>query len=151
MSLEIKINEDIKQAMLNKDKAKLEALRAIKAALLLIKTGKDTSSMEIPESLEISTLQRLVKQRREAADMYKSQNRMDLYDEEMSQIEIIQKYLPEQLSEEEIKATLTEIIKETGASSIKDLGKVMGVASAKFAGKADNKVVSEIARQLLGN
>lgn len=150
MNLEIKINEDIKQAMLNKDKAKLEALRAIKAALLLIKTGKDTSSMEIPESLEISTLQRLVKQRREAADTYKTQNRMDLYDEEVAQIEIIQKYLPEQLSEEEIRATLTEIIKETGAASIKDLGKVMGAASAKFAGKADNKVVSEIVKSLLG-
>lgn len=150
MNLEIKINEDIKQAMLNKDKAKLEALRAIKAALLLIKTGKDTSSMEIPESLEISTLQRLVKQRREAADTYKTQNRMDLYDEEVAQIEIIQKYLPEQLSEEEIRATLSEIIKETGAASIKDLGKVMGAASAKFAGKADNKVVSEIVKSLLG-
>ena len=148
MSLEIKINEDIKQAMLNRDKAKLEALRAIKAALLLIKTGKDTSG-EIPESLEISTLQRLVKQRKEAAEMYKSQNRMDLYEEEVFQIDIIQKYLPEQLSEEEIRATLTEIIKETGATSIKDLGKVMGKASAKFAGKADNKVVSEITRQLL--
>lgn len=151
MNLEIKINEDIKQAMFNKDKAKLEALRAIKAALLLIKTGKDTSSGEIPESLEISTLQRLIKQRREAAETYKSQNRMDLYDEEVSQIEIIQKYLPEQMSEEEIKAALIEIIKETGAASIKDLGKVMGAASAKFAGKADNKVVSEITRQLLGN
>ena len=150
MSLEIKINDDIKQAMLNKDKAKLEALRAIKAALLLIKTGKDTSSMEIPESLEISTLQRLIKQRREAAETYKSQNRMDLYDEEVSQIEIIQKYLPEQLSEDEIKAALEEIIKETGAASVKDFGKVMGAASAKFAGKADNKVVAEIAKQLLG-
>ena len=150
MSLEIKINEDIKQAMLSKDKDKLEALRAIKAALLLIKTGKDTSSMEIPENLEVSTLQRLIKQRREAAETYKAQDRMDLYEVEVSQIEIIQKYLPEQLSEEEIKATLTDIIKETGAASAKDFGKVMGTASAKFAGKADNKVVAEIAKQLLG-
>ncbi len=149
MSLEIKINNDIKEAMLNKDKPKLEALRAIKAALLLIKTGKDHSSGEIPENLEISTLQRLVKQRKEAADMYKSQNREDLYNEETFQLEIIQKYLPQQLSEEEIRAALKKIIAETGATSAKDIGRVMGTAQKEFAGKADNKIVSELAKQLL--
>lgn len=149
MSLEIRINEDIKSAMLSKDKAKLEALRAIKAALLLIKTGKDHSSGEIPESLEISTLQRLVKQRREAADMYKEQNREDLYNEEIFQLEIIQKYLPEQLSEEEVKAALQKIIADVNATSAKDMGKVMQVAQKEFAGKADNKVVSALVKQLL--
>ena len=104
MSLEININNDIKAAMLARDREKLEALRAIKAALLLIKTGKDTATAEVPEEIELSLLQKLIKQRKEAADIYLTQNRKDLYDVEMYQINIIQKYLPEQLSDEEIKA-----------------------------------------------
>ena len=103
MNLEKLINNDIKSAMLAKDKRKLAALRAIKAALLLEKTGKDVSSGEIPESVELALLQKLVKQRRESADLYKNQNRPDLAEEEVYQAEVIQAYLPEQMSEEEIK------------------------------------------------
>jgi|DewCreStandDraft_4_1066084.scaffolds.fasta_scaffold62680_2 hypothetical protein len=149
MSLEIKINNDIKEAMLAKDRDKLEALRAIKAALLLIKTGKDTATSEIPEELELQTLQKLIKQRKEAAETYKSQNRIDLYDVEMFQIGIIEKYLPEQLSHDEIENIVKNIISETGASGIKDMGKVMGIASKTLTGKADNKIVAEIVKKLL--
>ena len=150
MSLAEKINNDLKQAMLAKDKRKLEALRAIKAALLLAKTGKDTSSGEIPESLEMQLLQRLVKQRKESAEVYQSQNRNDLADEELYQASIIEAYLPEQMSEEELLAKVKEIIGQVGATSMKDMGKVMGVATKQLAGKADNKSISAIVRQLLG-
>jgi uncharacterized protein YqeY len=149
MSLEIIINNDIKSAMLAKDKHKLEALRAVKAALLLIKTGKDTSSTEIPEEVELQTLQKLIKQRKEAAEMYKSQNRKDLFDIEMFQVSIIEKYLPEQLTEEEIKTTIQQIITETGAIGMKDMGKVMGLAGKQLIGKADNKIVAAFVKELL--
>ncbi|MDY0076741.1 MAG: GatB/YqeY domain-containing protein [Bacteroidales bacterium] len=150
MGLEILINDDIKQAMRAKDTRKLAALRAIKAALLLEKTGKDVSSGEIPESVEIKLLQKLVKQRRESAAVYAEQNRAELAEEEDYQASIIEAYLPQQLSEEEIKLIVAEIIKETGASSIKDMGKVMGKATAKIAGRADNQQVSVIIKQILG-
>ncbi len=150
MSLAEKINNDLKQAMLAKDKRKLEALRAIKAALLLAKTGKDTSSGEIPETVEMQLLQRLVKQRKESAEVYQSQNRNDLADEELYQASIIEAYLPEQMSEEELLAKVKEIIGQVGATSMKDMGKVMGVATKQLAGKADNKSISAIVRQLLG-
>lgn len=149
MGLAEKINDDIKQAMLAKDKRKLEALRAIKAALLLIKTGKDTSSDEIPESIEIQMLQKLVKQRRETAVIYNEQNRPELAEEETFQAGIIEKYLPEQMSAEDLKKIVQDIIAETGATSIRDIGKVMGLASKKLAGKADNKAISEIVKQSL--
>lgn len=149
MSLEIKINDDIKAAMLARDKDKLEALRAVKAALLLIKTGKDTATAEVPEELELSTLQKLVKQRKEAADIYLSQNRKDLYDVEMFQVSIIQKYLPEQMSDDEIKVVINNIIAETGAQGMRDMGKVMGLASKQLQGKADNKIVSAFVKELL--
>lgn len=150
MSLEIKINNDIKQAMLAKDKKTLEALRAVKAGLLLIKTGGDINSEEIPESVEMSLLQKLVKQRKESAEMYNAQNRTDLAEDELFQAAIIEKYLPAQISQEEIKGILKEIIAETGASSMKDMGKVMGMATQKLAGKADNKTISAIIKELLG-
>lgn len=150
MKLEILINDDIKQAMLNKDKAKLEALRAIKAALLLEKTGKDVSSGEIPDEVELKLLQKLVKQRRESAEVYKAQNRPDLAETEIFQASIIEKYLPEQMSEDELRGIVQEIIAKTGAQSIKDMGKVMGMASKELAGKADNKAVADIIKQLLG-
>ncbi|MCK9451299.1 MAG: GatB/YqeY domain-containing protein [Bacteroidales bacterium] len=150
MGLEILINDDIKQAMRAKDTRKLAALRAIKAALLLEKTGKDVSSGEIPESVEIKLLQKLVKQRRESAAVYAEQNRAELAEEEDYQASIIEAYLPQQLSEEEIKLIVAEVIKETGASSIKDMGKVMGKATAKIAGRADNQQVSVIIKQILG-
>lgn len=150
MSLEVQINNDIKAAMIAKDKRKLEALRAVKSALLLIKTGKDTSFAEVPEELELKTLQKLIKQRKESAEIFKSQNRDDMAEEELYQAGIIQAYLPEQMSDDEIKAVVEKIVAETGASSMKDMGKVMGMASKQLAGKADNKIISNIVRTLLG-
>ena len=149
MELEILINNDIKQAMLARDKEKLEALRAIKAALLLEKTGKDISSGEIPQGVELKMLQKLVKQRRESAEIYITQGRQDLADQEIFQATIIEKYLPEQMSEEEIKTILIDIIARVGAKEQKDLGKVMGLASKELTGKADNKTISRITKSLL--
>lgn len=149
MELEKLINEDIKHAMISKDKDKLEALRSIKAALLLEKTGKDVSSGIIPESVELKMLQRLVKQRRESAEIYKTQGRPDLAEPELFQASIIEKYLPEQLTEEEIISIVKKAITESGATGPKDMGKVMGIASKTVAGKADNKVISEIVKKLL--
>jgi len=147
MSLEIQINNDIKQAMLNKEKAVLESLRAIKSAILLLKTGKDAG--DVSEAAEVAMLQKLVKQRREAADIYIKQNRQDLADEELFQASVIERYLPKQMSREEIEAEVKNIIAEVGALSPKDMGKVMGQASKRFAGKADNRLVSEIVKSLL--
>jgi len=149
MELEILINEDIKQAMINKDKEKLEALRAIKAALLLEKTGKDVSSGIIPETVELKMLQRLVKQRRESAEVFKTQGRPDLAETEIFQAAIIEKYLPEQMSDDEVIAIVKKVIADTGATGIKDMGKVMGLATKLVAGKADNKLISEIIKKLL--
>lgn len=149
MSLEVQINNDIKQAMLNKDKAVLESLRAIKSAILLLKTGKDAANGEVSEAAEIAMLQKLVKQRKEAADIFVQQNRQDLADDELFQASIIERYLPKQLSREEVEAEVKNIIDEVGATSPKDMGRVMGQASKHFAGKADNRVVSEIVKALL--
>ena len=149
MSLEILINNDLKQAMRDKDKVKLAALRAIKAALLLEKTGADTSGAEIPESVEIKLLQKQVKQRKDAAAIYREGGRTELAEEEEYQAAIIEKYLPQQMSPEEVEAVVKQIVAETGASSMKDMGKVMGIASKKLAGKADNKTVSGIVKSLL--
>ncbi|HNX08069.1 MAG TPA: GatB/YqeY domain-containing protein [Bacteroidales bacterium] len=148
MSLELKINEDIKQAMLAKNKDLLEALRAVKSALLLANTEK--ADVVVNEEAEIKILQKLVKQRRETAEIYTSQNRRDLADIENFQADVIQKYLPEQMGEEELTAIIKAIITETGASSIKDMGRVMGAAAKKLAGKADNKAISEKVKLLLG-
>ena len=149
MELEILINEDIKQAMISKDKEKLEALRAIKAALLLEKTGKDVSSGVIPDTVELKMLQRLVKQRRESAEVFKAQGRHDLAEVEIFQAAIIEKYLPDQMSDDEVIAIVKKVIAETGATGIKDMGKVMGTASKLVAGKADNKLIAEIIKKLL--
>ena len=149
MSLEVQINNDIKHAMLNKEKDVLESLRAIKSAILLLKTSKEAVDGQVPESVEVATLQKLVKQRREAAEIYVQQNRLDLADAEIFQANIIERYLPKQLSREEIEASVKAIIEQVGAASPKDMGKVMGVASKQFAGQADNKVVSEIVKALL--
>ncbi|MBK7213298.1 MAG: GatB/YqeY domain-containing protein [Bacteroidales bacterium] len=150
MELEKLINDDIKQAMLNKDKDKLEALRAIKAALLLEKTGKDVSSGEIPATVELKMLQKLVKQRKESAEVFKAQNRPELAEVELFQASIIEKYLPAQMSREEVEEKIRQIVASTGATGIKDMGKVMGMASKELAGSADNKTVAEIIKQLLG-
>lgn len=148
MSLEEKINADIKSAMLSKEKRKLDALRAVKSAILLLKTNG--SAAPISEEQEIACLQKLVKQRKESAQLFKEQNRMDLYEEESFQQSVIEAYLPEQMSEEEIKSALRQIIEQTGASSMKDMGKVMGEAQKAFAGRADNKLVSTMVKELLG-
>lgn len=148
MSLIEKINADIKSAMLAKDKRRLEALRAIKAAMLLVVTGKDGG--EVSDAIEIQTLQRLVKQRNEATIQYEAGNRPELAEEEKYQASVIQEYLPEQMSEEKITEIIKNIITQIGATGMKDMGKVMGEASKELAGKADNKLVSTIVKQLLG-
>ncbi len=147
MSLEEKINADIKTAMLSKDRATLESLRAIKSAILLEKTSK--AGGELTEASETAMLQRLIKQRREAADIYQCQNRDDLRDAELQQVAVIERYLPEQLSAEEVEKALRQIIEQTGANGMKDMGQVMGMATKQFAGKADNKTVSEMVKKML--
>ena len=149
MSLENKINNDIKAAMLNKDKKLLEALRAVKAAILLEKTSSGISEGSIPEETETKLLQKLVKQRKESEEVYSKQNRPELAETENYQASVIEKYLPEQISEEELTTIIKEIIQSTGASGIKDMGKVMGIASKQLAGKADNKSVADIVKKLL--
>ena len=148
MSLEQTINNDIKAAMLAKEKKKLEALRAIKAAILLAKTNKGSDG-DIAEDTEMKILQKQVKQRKDSAELYKSQGRDDLAEVENFQLSIIEKYLPEQMSEEKIRKTIQDIITETGASSMKDMGKVMGMSAKKLAGKADNKLIASIVKELL--
>jgi uncharacterized protein YqeY len=147
MTLEEKINADLKAAMLSKDEAALRALRAVKSAILLAKTSGGGS---ITSDDEIKMLQKLVKQRKESVDIYQTQNRADLAKSEIEEIAVIEKFLPKQMGEDEIREELKKIIAQTGASSAADMGKVMGVASKHFAGKADNKVVSQLVKQLLG-
>jgi len=148
MGLIDKISESIKTAMKQKNVQVLESLRAIKSALLLEKTQKGASS-EIAKEDEIKILQKLVKQRKESADIYISQNRNELAEVEINQSKIIEGFLPEQISSEEIEIIITDIIKEIGAEGMKDMGKVMGMASAKLSGKADGKTISNIVRAKL--
>lgn len=149
MSIFDKINEDIKKAMLAREKEKLEALRAVKAAFLIAKTEGGTTS-ELTSEKELQIIQKLVKQRKDAADIYREQNRPDLLEPEEYQANIISAYLPAQLSEDELKKEISTIIAELGASTIKDMGKVMAAANAKFAGKSDSKTISTVVRALLG-
>ena len=151
MELEKLINNDLKQAMLARDKEKLDALRAIKAALLLEKTGKDVTSLEIPDEVEVQLLHKLIKQRKAAVEIYSAQNRQDLADVELFQIAIIEKYLPQQISEDEVRGVIKGIIASLGAATIKDMGKVMAAASKTLAGKAENKTISTIIKELLGS
>jgi uncharacterized protein len=150
MELEKLINDDIKAAMLARDSKKLEALRAIKAALLLEKT-KEGGTGEIPETVELKLLQKLVKQRKESAEIYTNANREDLAEKELFEAGIIEKYLPQQLPESEIKDRIRKIIAECGATSIKDMGKVMGLATNALSGQADNKLVAAFVKELLAN
>jgi uncharacterized protein YqeY len=150
MSLENKINEEIKTAMRQKDSKKLEALRAIKAAILLEKTSKGSGG-SIEEKAEMKILQKLVKQRKESAALYTEKGRKELADEELFQASIIETFLPEQLSTAEIEEKVKKIIENTGAESIKDMGKVMGAASKELAGKADNKTIAETVKKLLNS
>ena len=145
MALEEKINADIKTAMLAKDQGKLEAIRGIKAAILLLKS----SGKPVSEDEEIKAMQKMVKQRKETAELYASENRSDLADVELAQASIIEAYLPKQMNEEEIKTEVAKVIATLGASSPADMGKVMGVATKQLAGKADGKIVSTIVKELL--
>jgi uncharacterized protein YqeY len=149
MSLEKAINVDIKSAMLSKDKKTLEALRAVKAAILLAKTDKGSEG-GVSEDAEMSLLKKLVKQRKDSAELYISQGREDLAEEEKFQLSVIEKYLPEQMSEDDVRAQVKDIIIETGAESMKDMGRVMGMASKKLAGKTDNKLIASIVKEQLG-
>ncbi len=149
MSLEQIIMADLKEAMKNKNQAALRGIRAIKAGILLLKTEPGFSSLD--EAAEIKLLQKLVKQRQESLDIYTKQNRPDLAKPEMEEIEVIQKYLPKQLGEEEIVPMLHQIIKDLGAEGMKDMGKVMSAASQLLAGKVDGKSLSTAIKKLLSH
>ena len=147
MSLENRINEDIKEAMKAKDQTRLRGIRAIKAAILLLKT--DGTGNVIDEAAEIKLVQKLVKQRRDSLEIYKNQGREDLAKTEMEEIDVISTYLPKQLGRDEIISRVKQIIAETGAVSIKDMGRVMGLASKAFAGQADGATIAGVVRELL--
>jgi uncharacterized protein YqeY len=149
MSLFELINEDLKKAMKEREKDKLEAIRAIKTAFLLAKADKGASSV-LTEDEELKIIQKLVKQRNESAEIYKSQNRIDLYDKETLEAQVISAYLPEQLTDKELTEAVKKIIQITGASTIKDMGHVMGIASKELAGKAENKAIAAKVKELLG-
>ena len=148
MSLEQKIMNDLKTAMLAKDEKSLRSLRAIKAAILLAKTSEGASG-ELKEEDETKLLQKLVKQRKDSLEIYQQQNRADLAQKEQEEIEVIEKFLPKQLSAEELKAEVSKIISSVGATSPADMGKVMGVATKQLAGKADGKTISALVKELL--
>ena len=147
MALEATIMADLKEAMKAKDKITLEALRAIKTAILNEKTA--AGAKEMTEADELKLLTKLRKQRVESATIFREQNRLDLAEPEEAQIEVIERYLPAMMSEDEIRAKVSEIIAATGASSMADMGKVMGQATGAMAGRADGKVISGIVRELL--
>lgn len=148
MSLEEKINADLKAAMMAKDQAAMDSLRAIKSAILLIKTEKGGSG-EINEEREMQLLTKMIKQRQESIDIFEKQSRADLADREKAQLEVIKKYLPEQMGEEQVREIVKAAIAATGALSQKDMGKVMGAIKEKVAGKADGKLVAEVVKSLL--
>jgi len=148
MSLEQKIMGDLKTAMLAKDEKGLRSLRAIKAAILLAKTSEGAGG-ELKEEDEVKLLQKLVKQRKDSLEIFQQQNRTDLAQKEQEEIEVIEKFLPKQLSAEELKTILSKIIADTGATSPADMGKVMGAATKQLAGKADGKTISSLVKELL--
>lgn len=148
MSLEVKIMDHMKEAMKAKDTVALEALRAIKSAIILAKTEAGAAD-GLSESDEIKMLQRLVKMRKDSYEIFTAQNRPDLAEPELAQIAVIEKFLPAQLSEAEVEAIVAKIIAETGATGIAAMGKVMGLASAQIGGQAEGKVISGIVKKLL--
>ena len=145
MGIEEKINADVKASMLAKDAKRLEAVRALKSVILLLKTSPEG----LTEESALKAMQKEYKKRKETAEVYIQQNRQDLADDELAQAKVIEDYLPKQLSEDEIKAIVKNAIAETGASSAADMGKVMGAANKVVAGRADGKVVSQIVKELL--
>lgn len=148
MKISEQINEDMKDAMRAKDKVALEALRAAKAAFILARTQEGAGGL-ISDADELKIIQKLIKQRNESADIYKTQSRLDLYEREVIEAAVLQKYLPAKMSLEELRVILKGIIDKTGAIGLKDIGKVMGVASKELAGKADGKEISEIVKEML--
>lgn len=148
MSLQTQIMDEIKTAMKAKDTVALESLRAIKSELLLASTASG-SKEDLSEEDEIKLLQRLVKTRKESARIFTEQNRPDLAEPELAQVAVIEKFLPAQLSEQEVEAVIAKIIAETGASGIASMGKVMGLASAQLGGTAEGKTISTIVKKLL--
>jgi len=149
MSLQQELMMKLKEAMKAKDVIALESLRAIKSEILLAQT-KEGASSELTKEEEIKLLQKLVKQRKDSAAIYKEQGRDDLAEPELAQIAIISQFLPEQMSTEDLKKVISEIMDSVGATSIKDMGKVMGLASKKLEGKADGKAISTAVKELLG-
>lgn len=148
MALEQIVNTELKAAMLAKDEKALRSLRAIKSAIMLAKTAEGAGA-GLKEEDEVKILQKLVKQRKDSLEIYQQQNRPDLAIKEQEEIEVIEKFLPKQLSAEELKAALSEIIAGVGASSPADMGKVMGVATKQLAGKTDGKAISAAVKELL--
>jgi uncharacterized protein YqeY len=143
------VDESLKQAMREKDQVKLRTLRSVKSAFLLAASEK-SADRKLTDEAALKVLQKLVKQRKDSLAVYESQNRDDLARKEQEEIEIIESFLPEQLDEAELTRIIQDIIHETGATEPKDMGKVMGVATKKLAGKADNKAIAAIAKKLLG-
>ena len=148
MTLVEKINADLKVAMLAKDEIGLRGIRAIKAAILMAQT-ESGARKELTAEKEIAILQKLVKQRKDSITIFEQQNRADLADKEKEEVAVIEKYLPAQMSEDEIEIAVKEIISSTGAAGMKDMGKVMGAASKSMAGKADGTMISQVVKKLL--
>ncbi|MGB0839424.1 MAG: GatB/YqeY domain-containing protein [Chitinophagales bacterium] len=149
MSLEKKVMDAMKAAMRSKDKGSLRALRAVKSAILLAKTAEGGGDA-LTETQEIKILSKLVKQRKDSLSIYQEQGREDLAAKELEEIPAIEQFLPKQMSKEALETALKAIMEQVGASSMRDMGKVMGIASKQFAGKADGKTISTIVRQMLG-
>lgn len=149
MNLFETINEEIKKAMLAKDKERLEALRGIKKEFLEAKTAKGANN-ELSDETALVILQKMAKQRRDSADIYLSQNRPDLAEIELAQLNVIQEFLPRQMTPDELEEAVKKIIADVGATSMKDMGKVMGVATKQLAGKAEGRLISETVKKLLG-
>lgn len=148
MSLQNKVMEKLKEAMKAKDSVALESLRAIKSAILLAQT-ESGAKQDLTEAEELKLLQKLVKQRKDSATLYQEQGRMDLAEPELAQVAVIEEFLPEQMSQDELRKVISEIVSKTGATSMKDMGKVMGMASKELAGKADGKAISNVVKSLL--
>lgn len=143
--MKTKLSQEIKKAMIQKNASRLRALRSIKSQMDLL----ETTGKEVTQEMQLSALQKMIKQRRESADIYKSNNREDLFQVEIEDILVIEEFLPKQLSKEEVEEVVKSIITEVGATSIRDMGRVMGVVTKSLSGKADNKVVSEIVKSIL--
>jgi len=149
MSLKGKIESAMKEAMKSKDKQRLQALRSIKSLILLAETEKGHAEGELSDTVEMQLLSKAAKQRRDSAEIYQKEGRDDLASVELAELKVIESFLPEQLSDDEIAAHIKDILEETGASSMRDMGKVMGLAQKKFAGKADNKKVAALVKAAL--